>query len=129
MFTSVSSGCCICLQWFSNVFQTFSQVFHTLVLKCFICLLLYVATVASGCFKSRTCVTHGMHVGSSERRRRYPGRRGTIASALPREPDALGTRSLLVRATSKSVSYTLIGHHGHNFFWINHLLISSNLHR
>ena len=31
MSASVSSGCCICLQWFSNVFQAFSQVFHTLV--------------------------------------------------------------------------------------------------
>jgi hypothetical protein len=89
MFASVSSVCCICLQWFSNVFQTFSQVFHTFVLKCFIYLRLYVATVASRCFKSRTGVTHGMHAGSSQRRRRCSGRRGTIAGALPREPDVL----------------------------------------
>jgi hypothetical protein len=33
MFASVSSRCCICLQWFSNVFQAFSQVFQTLVLS------------------------------------------------------------------------------------------------
>jgi hypothetical protein len=32
MFVSVSSGCCIFLQWLSNVFQTFLQVFQTLVL-------------------------------------------------------------------------------------------------
>jgi hypothetical protein len=31
MFASVSYRCCICLQWFLNVFQTFSHVFHTLV--------------------------------------------------------------------------------------------------
>jgi hypothetical protein len=31
MFASVLSGCCICLQWFSNVFQAFSLVFQTFV--------------------------------------------------------------------------------------------------
>jgi hypothetical protein len=31
MSASVSSGCYICLQWFSNVFQAFSQVFQTIV--------------------------------------------------------------------------------------------------
>jgi hypothetical protein len=31
VFASVSSRCCIYLQWFSNVFQAFSQVFQTLV--------------------------------------------------------------------------------------------------
>jgi hypothetical protein len=29
---------------------------------CFICLLSYVTTVASGCFKSRSSAAHGMHV-------------------------------------------------------------------
>jgi hypothetical protein len=31
MFASVSSECCIYLQWFSNVFQVFSQVFQAFV--------------------------------------------------------------------------------------------------
>jgi hypothetical protein len=31
MFASVSSGYCICLQWFSKIFQAFSQVFHAFV--------------------------------------------------------------------------------------------------
>jgi hypothetical protein len=31
MFASVSSECCICLQWFSYIFQAFSQVFQTFV--------------------------------------------------------------------------------------------------
>ena len=31
MFASVSSGYCICLQWFLIVFQSFSQVFQMLV--------------------------------------------------------------------------------------------------
>ena len=31
MFASVSSRCCICLQWFLIVFQSFSQVFQMLV--------------------------------------------------------------------------------------------------
>jgi len=62
---SVSSGCCICLQWFSNVFQAFSQVFSDACFKCFICLLLYVATVAFGYFKSRLGVAHGMDVRGS----------------------------------------------------------------
>ena len=35
------------LQLFSNVFQPFSLVFSDACFKCFICLLLYVATVAS----------------------------------------------------------------------------------
>jgi len=30
MFASVSSVCCICLQWVSNVFQAFLQEFQTL---------------------------------------------------------------------------------------------------
>ena len=38
---SVLFGCCVCFDMFSSVFC-----------KCFIYLLLYVASVASGCFKS-----------------------------------------------------------------------------
>jgi len=67
MFISVSSECCICLQWFSNVFQAFSQVFQTLV-SSVLFVFFYVATVASGYFKSRSDVTHGMRVGSGWRR-------------------------------------------------------------
>ena len=39
---------------FCNGFQVFSCVFC----KCFICLLLYIASVASGCFKSKSSVAH-----------------------------------------------------------------------
>jgi hypothetical protein len=49
------------LQWFSNVFLAFSQVFQTLVLSVSF---VYVATVASEYFKSRSGVAHGMRVGS-----------------------------------------------------------------
>ena len=31
MFASVSSGCCICLQWFLSVFRHFPQVFQMLI--------------------------------------------------------------------------------------------------
>jgi hypothetical protein len=51
VFASVSSRCCICLQWFSNVFQVLSQVFQTLVSSVSSFFFLYVATVACGCFK------------------------------------------------------------------------------
>jgi hypothetical protein len=44
---SVLFGCCICFDMVSSVFC-----------KCFICLLLYVASVASGYFKSRSGVAH-----------------------------------------------------------------------
>ena len=46
-------GCCICLQWFSSVFLMFFSSVSEACFKCFICLLLYVASIASGCFKSR----------------------------------------------------------------------------
>ena len=78
MFASVSSGCCICLQWFSNVFQSFSQVFQTFVSSVSSVFFLYVATVASGCFKSRSGVVHGMHVGSGWRRGRRSGGVGHV---------------------------------------------------
>ena len=60
-------GCCICfthmlqsfyldvayvLQWFSGVFASVSNT----CLKCFTCLQTYVASVASGCFKSKSNV-------------------------------------------------------------------------
>jgi hypothetical protein len=50
-----------------NDFQVFSCVFASIsddCFKCFIYLLLYVVTIASGCFKCRSCVAHGMRVGS-----------------------------------------------------------------
>jgi hypothetical protein len=45
-----------------NGFHVFSVVFVSYSDACFICLLLYVASVASGCFKSRLGVAHGMHM-------------------------------------------------------------------
>jgi hypothetical protein len=68
-YICVSSGCCLCLQWFSNVLQ----VFFASVSSVFFCML---QLFVSGCFKSRPGVAHEMHVGSGRRRRRRPGRRG-----------------------------------------------------
>ena len=86
------------------VFKCFSDVFVSgldVCFKCFIYLLLYVATVASGYFKSRSGVAQWMRVESGRRRGRHPERRGTTTGALPREPDALGgAHSLLVRVAS-----------------------------
>jgi hypothetical protein len=63
MFASVLSGFYICLQWFSNVSQAFLQVFETLVSNVLF-VFFYIATISSGCFKSRSSVTHRMHMGS-----------------------------------------------------------------
>jgi hypothetical protein len=96
---------------FVMVFKYFLDVFVSVsdaCFKCFICLLLYVTTVVSGCFKSRSGVAHEMRVGSGQRcgqrlgwRGRGPERRGTTTGALPREPDALSARSLPMRAASE----------------------------
>jgi hypothetical protein len=43
---------------------------------------LYVATVAYGCFKSRSVVAYGMCVGSGWRRGRSPWQRGPATRAL-----------------------------------------------
>ena len=64
MFASVSSM----LYMFLLVFKCFSDVFASvsdICFKCFICLLLYVITVASECFKSISGVAHGIRVRSS----------------------------------------------------------------
>jgi hypothetical protein len=45
---------------------------------------LYVATVAYGCFKSRSVVAYGMCVGSGWRRGRSPWQRGPATRALAR---------------------------------------------
>jgi hypothetical protein len=59
--TSVLSGYCICLQWFSSVLASVSEA----CFKCFIYLQTYVASVASNCFKSRLGVAHvAIHVRS-----------------------------------------------------------------
>jgi hypothetical protein len=63
MFASVSSGYCIYLQRFSIFSDVLASVSDA-CFKCFNCLLLYVVTVASGCFKRRLGVAHRMYVGS-----------------------------------------------------------------
>jgi hypothetical protein len=83
------------LHMFAMVFKCFSVVFASVsgaCFKCFICLLLYVATVTSECFKSRSDVAHRMRVGSGWRRGRHSGRRGRrpgwhgpTVGALPRD--------------------------------------------
>jgi hypothetical protein len=50
---SVSSGCYVCLNGFSSVFKSFFASILDACFKCFIYILLYVASVTSGCFKSR----------------------------------------------------------------------------
>jgi hypothetical protein len=65
----VLSGYCICLQWFSRVFSCFLSV-SDIYFKCFIYLLLYIVSVVSGYFKSRSGVAHGMHVESMRGRER-----------------------------------------------------------
>ena len=50
------------LQWVSSVFQVFFASVSDACFKCFICLFLYVASVASECFRSRLGVAHGMYV-------------------------------------------------------------------
>jgi hypothetical protein len=66
---------CKCFIWtlhmFAMIFKCFSGVFASVLdtyFKYFICFLLYVTIVASGYSKSRSCVAHGMSVGSGRRR-------------------------------------------------------------
>jgi hypothetical protein len=80
----------VCLQVFHlhvayayNNFQMFSGVFASVsdtCFKCFIRLLLYVATIAFGCFKSKSGVAHGMRVGSVRRRERRRGGVGDVGT-------------------------------------------------
>ena len=68
---------------FAMVFKCFSDVFASVsdaCFKCFIYLLLYVVTVASGCLSSRSGVAHGMRVGSG-------WRCGPATVALALEPE------------------------------------------
>jgi hypothetical protein len=86
----VSHICCKCFIWMlcmfaivSSIFSYFSSVLDA-CFKLFICLLLYVVSVASGCFKSRWSIVHEMRVGSSWRCGGHPKRRGRAARALAR---------------------------------------------
>jgi len=64
---NVISGCCVCLQWFSSVFASVLDTYF----KCFISSL-YVANVASECFKSRSrCCTYDA-CGKREETRAVP---------------------------------------------------------
>jgi hypothetical protein len=61
----VLSRYCICLQWFPSVsLCVFLQVFQKACFECFTCLQMYVAVVASECFKSRSGVAHRISVGN-----------------------------------------------------------------
>jgi hypothetical protein len=57
---NILSRYCIRLQWFSSDFQVFVQEFHTLISSVSPVFFLFVATVTSGYFKSRSGVTHEM---------------------------------------------------------------------
>jgi hypothetical protein len=52
----------------SNGLQVFFANVSDACFKCFICLPIYVAIVASGYFKSVSDVAHGTHVGSEKGR-------------------------------------------------------------
>jgi hypothetical protein len=105
------SRCCIYMHVASIRFKCF-QVFHTYVCNCFIWILhmsamffrrfrkcfICLATVASGCFKSRSRVAHDMRVGSGRRHRRHPGRCGTTSGALSRRSFAPCAGSVLTLA-------------------------------
>jgi hypothetical protein len=99
---------------FAMVFKCFLGVFTNVsyaYFKCLICLLLYVATDAtdaSGCFKSRLGIAHGMCVRSGRQHGRHLRRRGTTTGVLPREPDVLDARSLPVRAASRRASKSVL---------------------
>ena len=63
--------CCKCFFWMLHMlaivfkcFQTFSASVSDACFKCFICLLLYVPTIASGCFKCRSGVTRGKRLAT-----------------------------------------------------------------
>jgi hypothetical protein len=64
---SVLSGCYVYVAMVFKCFHIFFQVFQTFF-KCFIYLLLYVASIASKYFQSRSDVAHGMRVGSGRER-------------------------------------------------------------
>ena len=53
---SVLSRYRVCLQWFSSVFSRIFASISNTCFKCFIRLLLYVASIASGYFKSRSAI-------------------------------------------------------------------------
>jgi hypothetical protein len=127
MFASVSSRCCICLQWFSNVFLGVFVSVLNVCFKCFICLLLYVAVVIFGCFKSRSmifkyfscvsvnvsdayfkcficiiCMSICFSSRSGVAHMVHVGsarRRRPTAGALPHDPDALCARLLPLRSS------------------------------
>jgi hypothetical protein len=89
MFASVLSGCCICLQWFSIVFQAFSQVFHRFVSSIsfvFLCMSQLLHLNISKVDRCCTWNTCGKRLAA------WPtsGRRRPTTGALPCEPNALG---------------------------------------
>jgi hypothetical protein len=51
--------CCVYLQWLSSVFSVFFASVSGVYFNCFICLLMYAASVTSGCFKNRSGIAHG----------------------------------------------------------------------
>jgi hypothetical protein len=61
-YLDIAYDVCNCFKCFSSVFTNILDTY----LKCFICLLLYVAIVASWCFKSILGVAHGMRVRSGQ---------------------------------------------------------------
>jgi hypothetical protein len=92
------SGCCICCKYFSGwcmCCNGFSSVFHMFFtnvsdacFKFFICLLLYVASIASGYFKSRSGYCTWDARGKRKRRERSLHEHTTRAPVCTRETQA-----------------------------------------
>jgi hypothetical protein len=84
------------------VLKCFSGVFATVLdvcFKCFICLLFVCCTVASRCFKNKSSVAHGMHVGSERRCGDFWGGVGDVRGCVG---------PLLVRSLTSPTRYTLV---------------------
>jgi hypothetical protein len=78
---SVSFRCCICLQWVSSVFRHFRKCFRRLY-QVFYMSSLYIVTVASRCFKSKSEVVLRMHVESGRRCGRHLWQRAWVTSGV-----------------------------------------------
>jgi hypothetical protein len=83
-----------------NGFQVFLCVFSSVLDVCFkyfICLLLYVASVVSRCFKSRSGIVHRIRVGSERGASRPCTRSGNVTDVRGGTNDIWDGTSLLLR--------------------------------
>jgi hypothetical protein len=109
------------LQLFSNILGVFTSVLDS-CFKCFIYLILYVATIIYTCFKCRSGVAHGMCIKSGGWRGRRLGRRGRCLERRGRRLGGMGP--LLVCSLSspmcQALARSLCGHRPDTTAWIGH---------